>query len=147
MSQKRAKKNKELARRDNGPVARSGGPVYQGEFFPETIEVQKVSRFTGPIPPPHLLSEYDQVLPGLAARLVTLAEDEAIHRRGIQRRQMRLAEGGLLSAFVIAMTVILGGIFLIYEGATKEGIGSIIAALTSLLVVYLTRGEKKSSSK
>lgn len=45
------------------------------------------------------------------------------------------------------MTVILGGIFLIYEGATKEGIGSIIAALTSLLVVYLTRGEKKSSSK
>lgn len=144
MSQKRAKRDRQLARRANDSLEREGGIVRQGEFFPDTIEVQEVSRFTGPIPPPDLLAEYDQILPGLAERIVTMAEGEANHRRGIQRRQMRLAEGGLVSAFVISMTVILGGILLVHEGATKEGIGSIIAALTALLIVYLTRGKKQT---
>lgn len=82
------------------------------------------------------------MLPGLADRLVTMAEGEAGHRRSLQSRRMRLAEAGWLSAFVISMTVIAGGLFLVHEGATTEGIGSVLAALSGLLVVYLTRGRR-----
>lgn len=137
MPKERGKKDRHrLAVRENG------ARVLQGELIPAAIEIQQVSRFSGPIPPPRILSEYDQVLPGLADRLVSLAEGEAEHRRALQRRRARLAEAGLGSAFVIAMTIIAGGIYLIHEGSTTEGLGSILAALTTLLVVFLTRGRK-----
>lgn len=47
--------------------------------------VQAEQQFQGPIPPPHLLAQYDQLLPGAAERLIKMAEDEAEHRRGIER--------------------------------------------------------------
>jgi uncharacterized membrane protein len=147
MSRKRARRDRHPVRRGSDPVARARGSFRQEEFFPETIEVQAISAFTGPIPPPHLLSEYEQILVGLADRIVGMAEGEAEHRRQIQRRRMRLAEGGLLSAFVISMTAIVGGQFLVHEGASREGIGSILAALAALLVVYLSRGRKTQPAK
>jgi uncharacterized membrane protein len=124
-------------------VRGNGARELQGELIPTAIEIQQVSHFSGPIPPPRILSEYDQVLPGLADRLVCIAEGEAAHRRAQQRRRARLAEAGLASAFVIAMTSIGGGIYLIHEGSTTEGLGGIMAALTALIVVYLTRGKKE----
>lgn len=82
---------------------------FEGELIPAAIEVQTVTHFTGPIPPPEILSGYDHVVPGLANRIAVLAEGEAEHRRALQRRHMRFAEAGLASSFVIAMTVICGG--------------------------------------
>jgi len=128
-------------------VRENGARVVQGELIPAAIQIQQVSRFSGPIPPPLLLSEYDQVLPGLADRLVTLAEGEAAHRHALQFRRVRLAEAGLASAFVIAMSTIFGGIYLIHEGSTREGLGGILAAVAALLVVYLTRGRKSSATQ
>jgi uncharacterized membrane protein len=137
MAKERGKKDKHrLAVRENG------AHVLQGELLPTAIQFRQVSHFSGPIPPPRILSEYNQVLPGLANRLVTLAEGEAAHRRALQHRRARLAEAGLGSAFVIAMTSVAGGIYLIHEGSTTEGLGGILAALATLLVVYLTRGKK-----
>jgi uncharacterized membrane protein len=147
MSRKRARRGRHPARRESAPVVRARGSFHQEAFFPETVAYQEVSAFAGPIPPPHLLSEYEQILAGLADRIVGMAEGEAEHRRQIQRRRMRLAEGGLVSAFVISMTAIVGGQFLVHEGASREGIGSILAALTALLVVYLSRGKRAQQSK
>jgi uncharacterized membrane protein len=40
----------------------------------------------GPIPPPEMLRQYDAALPGLAARIVEMAEAEAAHRRQIETK-------------------------------------------------------------
>lgn len=111
-------------------------------MFPAAIRLEGASSFSGPLPPPDLLAEYHQVVPGLAERIVLMAEKEGDHRRELQSRAMRLSEGGLVSAFVIAMTVIVGGLVLISQGRSPEGMGSIIAALASLLIVYLTGGRR-----
>ncbi|WP_441290212.1 DUF2335 domain-containing protein [Sorangium sp. KYC3313] len=59
-------------------------------------QVQKVKRelsfYDGPLPPPSMLSEYDQVLPGLAERIVKSFEEEGPHRRSLQHREMLLEE-------------------------------------------------------
>jgi uncharacterized membrane protein len=49
------------------------------EFGEEIAEFR--SFFTGPVPPPELLHAYENALPGLADRLVSMAEKEGEHRR------------------------------------------------------------------
>jgi uncharacterized membrane protein len=97
---------------------------------------------SGPIPPPDALAEYERTLPGLADRLVTFAERESEHRRALQRRAIRLSELGLAAGFAIAMTAVCGGIFLVHEGSQAEGMSSIILAIASLVLVFLTRGKR-----
>lgn len=48
--------------------------------------------FTGPIPPPSALKEYDSVLPGLAERIVSMAEAEAKHRHSMDDEMARQNE-------------------------------------------------------
>ena len=41
---------------------------------------ETVTIHAGPLPPPEILREYDQALPGLADRIVSMAEGQANHR-------------------------------------------------------------------
>lgn len=41
--------------------------------------------FDGPFPPPSLLKEYDSLMPGTAAKIIAMAEQESEHRRQIER--------------------------------------------------------------
>jgi hypothetical protein len=40
------------------------------------------------------------------------------------------------------MTALAGGIYLVHEGSSREGMGSIILAISSLVLVFLTRGKR-----
>jgi uncharacterized membrane protein len=114
----------------------------QRRAFPATIEFATATAFAGPLPPPRQLAEYEETLPGLADRLVLIAENESEHRRALQRRAIRLSELGLGAGFTIAMTALIGGIFLVHEGSQVEGMSSIILAIASLVLVFLTRGKR-----
>ena len=56
---------------------------------PSVVARQRVVRqsFVGPLPPPETLQSYESLQPGLAARIVALAETEADHRREIEKKQ------------------------------------------------------------
>ena len=43
--------------------------------------------FVGPLPPPDMLKAYNEVEPGLAARIIEMAEAEAQHRREREREE------------------------------------------------------------
>ena len=40
---------------------------------------------SGPIPPPEILRKYDEIHPGLAKRIIKMAEEKAAHRRIVER--------------------------------------------------------------
>ncbi len=40
--------------------------------------------FSGPVPPPAFLEQYERISPGLASRMVSMAEAESVHRRQIE---------------------------------------------------------------
>lgn len=131
-------------RRDRGPdprrklpaPAETSTPALQEELFPEAIEVWR-SLFSGPIPPPDVLSEYNQVLPGLAERIVRMTEDEGRHRRDVESRVVRLSELGLASATLIALTIIVGGLVAAVKGAEHAGFAAVLAAVTGLVAVFV----------
>lgn len=114
------------------------------------------SSFSGPIPPPEIIRGYDEVVPGAAERIISMAERQSEHRQKMEEIMIRAeSRDGLLGicfAFalglgciiVAAIVVILvpksaGAIFGSLLGIT--GIGTIIA--TFITGTHTNSGEKK----
>ena len=51
----------------------------------EIIHQEVTQEFSGPIPPPKILEEYNKVAPDAADRIIAMAEQEACHRRSIEK--------------------------------------------------------------
>jgi len=113
------------------------------------------SSFSGPIPPPEIIRGYDEVVPGAADRIISMAEKQSEHRQRMEEIMIRAeSRDGLLGicfAFalglgciiVAAIVVILvpksaGAIFGSLLGIT--GIGTIIA--TFITGTHANSGDK-----
>lgn len=48
-------------------------------------------QFSGPLPPPEILQQYDQVIPGAAERILAMAEKDAKHQREIENSAIQFA--------------------------------------------------------
>jgi uncharacterized membrane protein len=106
-----------------------------------TAAISAVYRFSGPLPPPEELAKYEQILPGSANRIISMAEEQSSHRRDLEKTvigaNVRTQTWGLVSAFIIAMTAIGGGIWLSAKGMSGAGLTSIITALAALVGVFV----------
>jgi uncharacterized membrane protein len=101
----------------------------------------------GPLPPPDMLAEYEQFVPGLAERIIRMAEiplemgrDQMDHRHELENRvirsDIRRSWAGLAIATVLSLLVLGGGIFLSYEGKEIAGLGSVIVGVAALAAVF-----------
>src|SRR5262245_44679833 len=76
--------------------------------------------FSGPLPPPELLGQYDKVAPGSAERIIKKFESQTAHRIKLESilvwSESIKEVGGLVCGFVIAMTAIIGGIYTALQG-------------------------------
>nr|DAR22085.1 MAG TPA: putative membrane protein [Caudoviricetes sp.] len=48
-------------------------------------EIMVQQHFSGPIPPPEILSGYEQIHPGFADRIISMAEKQSAHRQGLEK--------------------------------------------------------------
>jgi uncharacterized membrane protein len=82
----------------------------------------------GPLPDPVDFSEYEKICPGAADRIIKMAENQSAHRQKIEQSivsiQNRNSLIGIIFAFIIGMTVISGGIYIVINGQTT---GKVIA--------------------
>lgn len=71
------------------------------------------SEFSGPLPPPAILKQYDEIEPGLANRIVCMAEKEQDHRHVCDSKCVKADSRdsllGILSAFIICVSMIFAG--------------------------------------
>jgi uncharacterized membrane protein len=88
-----------------------------------------------------MLAEYDRIVPGVAGRIVAMAESQLAHRQSLERRVISsdiwAARVGQLLAFILGMTAIVGGFRLIELGKDGYGIASIIGAVGGLVGVFI----------
>jgi uncharacterized membrane protein len=96
----------------------------------------------GPLPLPETMREYDEMVPGLALRIVEWAEHEAEHRRRMERSLLRLSWGGLWCALAVALTAIVGGMVLAWGGRSTAGLIGIVTAVAGLVIVFVA-GRKR----
>lgn len=99
----------------------------------ERMVVQAVHiELSGPLPPPQLLRQYNEVLPEGAERVVRVAEAQFRHRRSMESRAQ-------IFTFVLALIVLVGGIALIALGNSPEGLLPLVAAIAGLGGLFLYR--------
>jgi uncharacterized membrane protein len=114
----------------------NNNPMAQRELLVQTMS----SSFSGPIPPPALLEKYNQIIPNGAERILAMAEKQSAHREYLEKRvvdgNVSNQTRGSYFAFVISLTAILGGVWLISHGKSPEGLASIITSLVGLAGVF-----------
>ena len=66
---------------ENGDIGEEDQQAVSESMLMHRKSFEVESYQEGPLPDPSSLGEYDQVLPGLADRIVNMAEEEAEHRR------------------------------------------------------------------
>lgn len=110
------------------------------------------SRFSGPLPPPKQLEEYEKVLPGAADRILTMAEKQSEHRQKMEstvvKANTRDGHIGVIFAFILGLVIILGGIYLAAIGhpyGTWFSLGG-VATLIGVFV-YGTRSSRKERTE
>ncbi len=78
-------------------------------------------QMSGPLPPPELLTKYNDAVPGAADRIITMAEEQQRHTHKMQEIDLTeaaadLKRGKHIGVVVVALAFIVCG-YAIYEGA------------------------------
>ena len=120
---------------------------------PNSIKSFEIAHYSGPIPPPNLLQAYENIVPGLADRIMKLTENQSNHRIQIESIVIPNREKQSTRGQIFAITIGLFGLacatFLIYTD--HDTAGTIIGGTTlvSLVSAFLfgSRGQQKDLSK
>ncbi len=79
--------------------------------------------------------------PGSAERILTMAERQSAHRIQLEadvvHSNISKEKTGMVLAFAISMTSIIGGVVVIVTGKSTEGITAIIGTLVGLVGVFI----------
>lgn len=137
-------------------------PVHsQREAQAHSVEVAEyisatATRFSGPIPPPAILRGYEDVFSGAAKRIVAMAEAQATHRQNLESRNIVAdiwrSYLGIGSAFLLCLSALGGGTFLVYNGHDTAGVmiatsGVIGLASTFIYGTITRRNERKEKAE
>lgn len=108
--------------------------------------IATAAQFSGPLPPPTILQQYDETVPGAAERIIAMAEGESEHQKYMEKTAMHLkSRENRLGQYFAMATVILAfstSIACAYMGATTAAaiIGG--ATVVGLVAVFITGREK-----
>ena len=125
---------------------KSGQPSQQAVMQQVSMEA---AYHHGPIPPSGELERYNNILPGAADRIIAMAEQQATHRQAIEaiavKTNARNSTLGVISASVLGIVTIAGGVFLGYSGHEWPGAVLGSAGLIGLASVFIygTRSSKQ----
>jgi uncharacterized membrane protein len=111
----------------------------------------QVETHAGPIPPPEVIEGYEKVLAGSANRIIKMAENEQTHRQKLERRNQLFQTGlisiGQLFAFLMGMSGIAGGVYLVKNDKSIAGFGVFFTSLSALVGIFLYNRKRHPAAK
>ncbi len=118
----------------------------------EQTSFEYSSLYSGPLPPPAHLAQYEQVQSGLADRIVSMAEKEQAHRIDTEQRYLRASIsshrwGQFLGTFLAVLGFAVAAIFGYWGHATVGATlaGGVVSAIVGVL--YVRQRYSKDQSK
>ena len=122
----------------------------------ERVEVETHEVFKGPIPPPAALEAYEKVHPGLANRIMQMAEKEADHSHKMDERSLSsqvwshridqlLQFVGQLFGLLLGLCAIGAGLYAAMNGHPVAGTFFGVGGVATLAGIFVYGSRVKSS--
>jgi len=106
--------------------------------------------FSGPLPHPEILAQYNQLLPNAAERIISMAERQQEHRQGLEACVVRAntfdQRLGLVLGFIVMMFVAGSGVLCVYIGKNTAGLSALLASVGGPVAAFIY-GRKKQSDE
>lgn len=109
--------------------------------------------FSGPLPHPSVLKGYEEILPGAADRIITMAEKQAGHRHRLESLVLRFDEVksvlGLILAFLIVTAAFVVGGYTALNGKPLFGGVISLAGLAAVVgpFIYQRRAARREEKE
>lgn len=102
----------------------------QAEQVKQVVVEAIRSEFSGPMPPPNILSGYEEILPGAADRILSMAERQSMHRQTLEEKMVKAESRdsllGVLFAFLLGFGCIVAAVIMTI--AVPENAGAMSGA-------------------
>ena len=119
-------------------------PEDKKEKVLESIAIVQQEIFSGPIPHPRILSEYEKLMPGSTDRFMKMAEQQQAHRMKLEdaavNSELKSNRNGQIFGFTLSAMVIIAGIVMTFVGMPWFGV-PITVGMMAVLVVLFTKGK------
>lgn len=119
-------------------------PDEKKEEVLKSIAVVQQEIFSGPIPHPRLLAEYEKLMPGSTDRFMKMAEQQQLHRMKLEdaavNSELKSNRLGQVFGFTLAAMVILAGIAMSFLGMPWFGVPLTVGMMAVLVALY-TKGK------
>ena len=117
----------------------------------ELLSIIGAQYFSGPLPPPDLLRQYDEVVPGFAKTIASQFVAQGDHRREMERAvilsDVARANWGLALGFILALVGVSGSLYLINSGMGAVGLTAFIASLAPLVFAFLESSRRRRKER
>lgn len=104
----------------------------KGEMI-QKLEMSRSITYSGAVPPPEMLREFDKIIPNGADRFMKMAEEQSEHRRKIEQKivesNVKNENLGLVFAFSISIIGLISAAILAYKG---NNVGAGVFAIPAL---------------
>jgi len=158
MSSKSRKDKQEGSASDYTPPAQPGSQPAESRKLLQILSSQRqvFESFVGPLPPPQILHQYNEIVPGLASRIAAQAERQTEHRISLESKVIRSdisrSWAGLICGFVLCLICIIGGVVCVLQGhdwaGTVISTGAVVGLATAFIYgTNLRKAERLEKSK
>lgn len=112
-------------------------------------ETHYESLIVSPLPPPDVLRAYKNVQNDIPERILHLVEKQAEHRQQIETRTLdngnRLETIGMIFGFLVVLSVVGVGIYLLAMGRPWSGSITIFGILAGVAKLYLSQQKRRDA--
>jgi len=107
--------------------------------------------FSGPLPSPDILRQFNDVVPGAAERIIKMAEEQSAHRKELEKSvinsDITRSKWGQILGFIIAISgLAVSAIVGVYGNAYAGGIIG-VGTLASLVGVFMYGSKTRSKER
>ncbi len=116
----------------------------------EVADTLQVSFSSVPLPPPEHLEAYEHTLPGVADRLLAMAESQQQHRHSQEKQRnaanVKLQSRGQWMAFGFSVLALLCAVVLLYYDKPVGGLVAIVTSFAPIITIFISTRQAKTRS-
>lgn len=149
-----------MANHSERRISRQNPPPSEGEAVTPSrgsslVHQRTEVSYSGPLPPPNVLEDYERILPGAADRIFVMTEKQIEHRMSLERTVIeggsKRADKGIYAAVIIEGMFLATSCYLAHLGLTADALkvvgGSAVALLTAFGFGTLSRRSERIKKK